>query len=420
MRVESRNRRSELAGQTLALVMAGGNGSRLGSLTRWDSKPALSFGGQYRNVDFALSNSVNSGIRRIALLTQYKAHSLIQHVQQGWSFLRPELGELMEVWPAQQRRGKDWYAGTADAIYQNVDLIERLAPERVLVLAADHVYRMDYRPMLEAHVATGLGATVGCIEVPLAAASEFGVMATDSSGRVRHFAEKPARPLALPARPDVALASMGIYVLDRDLLLDALAVDAEDPGSTHDFGRDVLPLIIRAHGVAAYAFRDRVSGAPGYWRDVGTLDSYWQAHMDLLGDPPPLDLNDSSWPIHTRQAPRPPARFAGGGVAARSIVAGGCEVAGIVEETVLATDCEVGRGARVTRSVVLPGARIGAGCRVDRAVVEAGCVLPDGLAIGEDRELDSARYEVTAQGVALVTAQAIAKIVPARETLEVA
>jgi glucose-1-phosphate adenylyltransferase len=213
---------------------------------------------------------------------------------------------------------------------------------------------------------------------------------------------------------------MGIYVFDRDLLLDALAVDAEDPGSTHDFGRDVLPLIIRAQGVAAYPFRDRLSGAPGYWRDVGTLDSYWQAHMDLLGDPPPLDLNDSSWPIHTRQAPRPPARFAGGGAAARSIVAGGCEVAGIVEETVLATDSQVGRGARVTRSVVLPGARIGAGCRVNRAVVEPGCVLPDGLAIGEDVELDTARYEVTALGVALVTAQAIAKIVPTRETLEVA
>ena len=396
-------RPSPLAAGTLALVMAGGSGSRLGALTRWESKPALPFAGQYRTVDFTLANAVNSGIRRIALLTQYKAHSLIQHVQQGWSFLRPELGELIEVWPAQQRRNAKWYAGTADSVYQNIDLIERLAPERVLILAGDHVYRMDYGPMLEAHAQAGLGATIGCIEVPLASAHDLGVLATDGTGRVRHFAEKPARPMALAGRPDAALASMGIYVFDRDLLLDCLHVDAEDPTSSHDFGRDVLPMVIRSYGAAAYPFRDPRTGRVGYWRDVGTPDSFWQAHLELLVDAPQIDLHDGDWPINVRIPQRPAVRFAGAGRASRAIVAGGCWIAGSVEESVLSTDSAVEDGAAVRRSVLLPNAKIGRGCRISNAIVGDGCVIPDGTVIGENRQADAMLCEITPLGVAVVT-----------------
>ena len=399
----SRDETSRLAAGTLALVLAGGNGSRLGALTRWESKPALPFGGQYRNVDFTLSNAVNSGIHRIALLTQYKAHSLIQHVQQSWSFLRPELGEHIEVWPAQQRRSANWYAGTADSVYQNIDLIERLAPERVLILAGDHIYRMNYGAMLETHAAAGLGATIGCIEVPLAAASDLGVLATDSAGRVRYFAEKPAQPFALTGRPDSALASMGIYVFDRDLLIDSLHVDAEDPTSTHDFARDVLPMLIRSYGTAAFQFRDAPSGRAGYWRDVGTADAFWQANLELLPDSPQIDLHDRAWPICSRTPQRPPARFVGEGRASRSIVAGGCWIAGRMDESVLSSDCVVEDGAVVRRSVVLPDARIGRDCRIANAIVGAGCVIPDGMTIGENRQADAKLCEITPLGVAVVT-----------------
>ncbi|HEX5046313.1 MAG TPA: glucose-1-phosphate adenylyltransferase [Gammaproteobacteria bacterium] len=394
---------ASLSAGTLALIMAGGNGTRLGSLTRWDCKPALCFGGQYRNVDFTLSNAVNTGIRRVALLTQYKAHSLIQHVQQSWSFLRPELGELVEIWPAQQRRNANWYAGTADSVYQNIDLIERLAPERVLILAGDHIYRMDYGPMLEAHVQAGLGATIGCIEVPLAAANDFGVLGTDSAGRVRQFAEKPARPMPLAGRPDMALASMGIYVFDRDLLIDCLHVDAEDPTSSHDFGRDVLPMVIRSYGAASFPFRDARSGRAGYWRDVGTADSFWQANLELLVDSPAVDLYDRDWPICSLTTQRPPARFVAGGGALRSIVAGGCWVAGRIEDSVLSTDSVVGDGALVRRSVLLPDAKIGRDCRIANAIVGAGCVIPDGTTIGENRQTDATLCEITPLGVAVIT-----------------
>ncbi|HET8697866.1 MAG TPA: glucose-1-phosphate adenylyltransferase [Gammaproteobacteria bacterium] len=404
--LQLRNSRQEASGSlesTLALVLAGGSGSSLGALARWEPTPALPFGGQYRTVDFALSNAVSSGIRRVAILTQYKAHTLIQHVQQGWQFLRPEIGELIEVWPAQQRRNANWYAGTADAVYQNIDLIERLTPERVLILAGDHVYRMDYRPMLDAHMAAGLGATIGCIEVPLASAAGLGVLATDSAGRVRYFADKPARPPALEGRPDAALVSMGIYVFDRDLLIDCLHVDAEDPTSSHDFGHDVLPMLIRSYGAAAFPFRDARSGRAGYWRDVGTADSFWQANLELLADAPQVDLHDRDWPICVRLPQRPPARFVGEGRAARSIVASGCWVAGQVEESVLSADCVVEHGAAVRRSVVLPEAKIGRGCRITNAVIGAGCVLPDGTIIGENRQADAMLCQITPLGVAVVT-----------------
>lgn len=392
---------NELAAGTLALVMAGGYGSRLGELTRAECKPALPFGGHCRTIDFALSNCVSSGIRRIGVLTQYKAHSLIQHLQHGWAFLRPELGEFVQAWPAQQRRGKNWYAGTGDSIYQNIDLIERLAPERVLILAGDHVYRMDYRAMLDAHAAAGVGCTVACVDVPLLTASGFGVLAADARGRVRHFTEKPTRPVPRADRPDMALVSMGIYVFDRELLIDCLEVDAEDPESAHDFGQNILPMLVRSHDVAAFSFCE--NGRAGYWRDVGTIDSFWQTNLDLVGDPAPLDLHDPERPVYTQPTLRPPPRFAGAGVAERSIVAHGSTIAGRVDECVVSQDCVVAEDAVVARSVLLPGVRIGRNCRIERAIVDSGCIVPEGIVVGESRMKDASFFDVSPQGVTLVT-----------------
>jgi glucose-1-phosphate adenylyltransferase len=397
--------RKDLGKNTLAVVMAGGSGTRLGELTRWHAKPALPFGGQYRNIDFPLSNCVNSGIRRIGVLTQYKAHSLIQHVQQGWSFLRPEFGEFVELWPAQQRKGQRWYDGTADAVYQNIDLIMEHAPAHVLVLAGDHVYKMDYRPLIEAHAASGADVTVGCVEVPLSEARSFGVMGVDGAGWVREFAEKPERPKALPARPDVALGSMGIYVFDREFLFEALINDAGCSSSAHDFGRSLLPAMVRDQSVWAYAFAADPHGRPAYWRDVGTLDSYWQANMDLLDDSPALDLHDDEWPIWSYQAPRPSARFVRDGSARKSIVSAGSLVEGSVNRSVLFAGCSVGRGSVVEGSVILPGARVGRHCRLKNAIVDSGCAIPDDTVIGQDSVDDAVAYDVSAGGVVLVTPQ---------------
>jgi glucose-1-phosphate adenylyltransferase len=384
--------------------MAGGNGTRLGALTRWDCKPALPFGGQYRNIDFPLSNCINSGIRRIGVLTQYKAHSLIQHVVHGWSFLRPELNEYVELWPAQQRKGQRWYAGTADAVYQNIEMIMERAPEYVLVLAGDHVYKMDYRPMIEAHAASGAEATVGCIEVPVAEAGEFGVMGVDSRGWVEEFQEKPASPKALPDRQDVALGSMGIYVFNRDFLFDALTRDACDASSSHDFGKNVLPPMVRDGLVIAHAFRD-AGGGHTYWRDVGTLDSYWRANLDLLEDEPALDLADAAWPLWTHQPARSPARFVMGGAATSSIVAPACIVAGRVHRSVLFADCSIEKGASLEGCLILPGARIGRGARLRNVIVDSGCVIPDGYVF--DAESSTASQHDSGERVVLLTAEAL-------------
>ena len=390
--------------RTLAVIMAGGNGTRLGDLTRWDCKPALPFGGQYRNIDFPLSNCVNSGIRRIGVLTQYKAHSLIQHIAQGWNFLRPELNEFVELWPAQQRKGQRWYDGTADAVYQNLELIMERTPAYVLVLAGDHVYKMDYRPMIEAHAASGADVTVGCVEVPVDEAGSFGVMGVDTNGWVEDFQEKPANPKAVPGRPNIALGSMGIYVFNRDFLFEALKNDAGDSSSSHDFGRNLLPSMVRDNRVFAYSFCNEDTGGQAYWRDVGTIDSYWQANMDLLEDFSELDLHDERWPILTHQPPRAPTRFMGAGSASRSIVAAGSLIAGRVERSVLFPECEVGHGSTVEGSLVLPNACIGRNCRLRNVVVDGGCEIPDGTVIGEDPEEDAANYDVSAGGVVLVTA----------------
>lgn len=395
----------------LALVLAGGSGTRLGELTRWHAKPALPFGGQYRNIDFPLSNCVNSGIRRISLLTQYKSHSLIQHVQRGWNFLRPEIGEFIELWPAQQRRGAGWYAGTADAVFQNIDLIDAYEPAQVLVLAGDHVYKMDYRAMLEAHRQSRAEVTVGCVDVPVEEASSFGVMSVDSRGRVMGFDEKPAQPRPLPGDPGRALASMGIYVFTRRALLERLSADALDPASSHDFGRDVLPgMIAGGARVFAHAFRDPRSGRQAYWRDVGTVDSYWQANMELLVEQPGLDLHDGSWPIRTHQPQCPPPRFVGEGFARRSIVAGGCGIAGSVEYCVLSMSCRVGGGSRLTEAVVLPNVTIGRECRIHRAIIDSGCVIPDGTVIVGDRAGDAAGCAVSPKGVTVITADMMERV----------
>jgi glucose-1-phosphate adenylyltransferase len=374
----------DLTSRTLAVVMAGGNGTRLGELTRAHAKPALPFGGQYRNIDFTLSNCVNSGIRRIGVLTQYRAHALIRHVQQTWGFLRPELGESVDLWPAQQGASNGWYAGTADAVYQNIEGLLEHASDYVFVLAGDHVYKMDYGAMLEAHVASGADATVACLEVPIAEACGFGVLGIDTHGCVREFQEKPRRPKPVPDRSDIALGSMGIYVFNRDLLIDELIRDADTPNSRRDFGHDILPALCAGGGLYAYRFQGSERTGPAYWRDVGTIDSYWGANMDLLADPAPLDLHDPAWPVWAHQPMRAPVRFGARGCATNAIVAGGARIAGAVRDSVVFADSTIADDAIVERSVVLPGAEIGRACRIRSAVIAAGCRIPDRTVIGEE------------------------------------
>ena len=380
--------------------MAGGSGTRLGNLTRWHAKPALTFGGQYRNIDFSLSNCVNSGIRQIGVATQYKSHSLIQHLQRGWQFFRPELGESLELWPAQQRLNQDWYAGTADAVFQNLDIMRDHAPEYVLVLAGDHIYKMDYEPMLRWHVHKKADVTVGCTEIPVRDASQFGIMEVDLRSHVRRFTEKPSAPKCVPGKLNSALASMGIYVFKFSVLMDALLADSKNPRSDHDFGRDIIPLILNNGRVVAHEFRDS-QGAQAYWRDVGTLNSYWSAHMDLLGTKPALNLHDDDWPIWTYQPQLPPARFCSDlqgtcGTALDSIVSSGCLVnGGLVRHSVLSPSVHVNSCSVIDDSVVLPGAQIGRHCRLQKVIVEAGCIVPDRLEVGYDQFQDSQRFEVS-------------------------
>jgi glucose-1-phosphate adenylyltransferase len=401
---------SRLTRDTLALVLAGGRGARLGPLTDWRAKPAVPFGGKFRIIDFPLSNCLNSGIRRIAVLTQYKSHSLILHIQKGWGFLRGEFNEFIEFLPAQQRVSETaWYAGTADAVYQNIDIIRHHDPSHVLILAGDHVYKMDYGPMLAAHVEQAADITVGCIEVPVEQAREFGVMAVDKEWRVIRFAEKPRDPETLPGRPGTALASMGIYVFGTDFLIEQLTRDAADADSNHDFGRNILPGAIESHAVHAYSFRDASGDAQGYWRDVGTVDSYWQANMELIEVEPELNLYDKDWPIWTYQEQLPPAKFVFDdvdrrGYALNSMVAGGCIVAGAsIRRSVLFSNVHVEPHSDVDESVVLPNVRVGKSCRIRRTILDKGCVVPDHLVIGHDRERDSRLFHMTPGGITLVT-----------------
>ena len=400
---------SRLTRSTLALILAGGRGSRLRQLTLWRAKPAVPYGGKFRIVDFPLSNCLNSGIRMIGVLTQYKAHSLIQHIQQGWSFLRGEFKEFIEILPAQQRIVDSWYAGTADAVYQNLDIIRTHKPEYVLILAGDHVYKMDYGTMIAKHVESKADMTVSCIEVPLEAAKAFGVMSVDEQGRVIEFKEKPEQPDAMPGQPDMALASMGIYVFNTAFLYEQLIKDADDVYSTHDFGKDIIPRLIKKYRIMAYQFKDTHDLQSAYWRDVGTIDSFWEANLELIGVLPELNLYDDQWPIWTYQEQLPPAKFIFDdekrrGMALDSMVSGGCVISGAtVRHSLLFSNVRVNSYSELQDVVALPNVRFGRDCRITKAVIDKWCVLPPGTVIGEDREADEARFYVSPGGVVLVT-----------------
>ncbi len=404
----------------MAVVMAGGRGERLRHLTRNRAKPAMPFGGKYRIIDFSLSNCVNSGIRQILVLTQYKAHSLIQHIQRGWGYLRGELGEFVQLVPAQQQTGESWYRGTADAVYQNLDIIEAYHPDLVLVLAGDHVYKMDYGPMIAYHVEKNADITVGVVQVPVSQAHEFGVMTVDDNQRVTRFTEKPARPEPMPGCSDVALASMGIYVFNREFLQQRLVADAAEPHSAHDFGRNIIPGNIAGGRVYAYAFQDVKTAAQAYWRDVGTVDAFYEANMELVYVTPELNLYDEDWPIWTYQEHVPAAKFVldedgRRGEAVNSLVAGGCIVSGAtVRESLLFVNSRAGERSVVFRSVLLPNVRVGRDCHISRAILDEGCVVPDGTRIGSDLEEDTRRFFVTERGVVLVTPEMLAALDSAR------
>jgi glucose-1-phosphate adenylyltransferase len=400
---------SRLTRGTLAVIMAGGRGERLRHLTEDRCKPATPFGGKFRIIDFALSNCVNSGIRQISVLTQYKAHSLIQHIQRGWGYLRGEFGEFVEIIPAQQRRGSDWYLGTADALWQNMDLIRAHRPLHVLVLAGDHIYKMDYGPMIGFHVEKEADITVGVVEVPVARAREFGVLAVDESNRVLSFLEKPRDPPPMPGRPDVALASMGIYVFNPRLLERLLRADADDPASAHDFGKNIVPGAIDKLRVFAYPFEDVRTKAQSYWRDVGTVDAYYEANLELVTVSPELNIYDEQWPIWTYQEQLPPAKFVFDdpdrrGAALDSMVSGGCIISGSrVANSLLFSNVRVHDYSQIEGAVILPRVRVGERCVIRRAIIDEGTLVPDGMQIGVDEQADRERFYVTEDGVTLVT-----------------
>ncbi len=413
----------QLVRRTIALVLAGGRGSRLKQLTDRRAKPAVYFGGKFRIIDFALSNCLNSGIRRMAVVTQYKSHSLMRHLQRGWSFLRAELNEMVDVLPAQQRTGDEhWYRGTADAVYQNLDIIRTPSTphDYVVVLAGDHVYKMDYSIMLKDHAERGLGCTVGCIEVPRMEATAFGVMHVDEDRKVTAFLEKPADPPAMPGQPDVALASMGIYVFDSDYLFRLLEEDSANPDSSHDFGRDIIPRAVAEGRALAHPFGMSCvtsnPAAPAYWRDVGTIDAFWAANLDLASIIPELDIYDTNWPIWTYQRQLPPAKFVldrkgEHGVAYNTMVSGGCIVSGSqVSNSVLFSGVRVHSFCEIDQAVLLPDVEVGRGCRLSKVVVDRACVLPDGMVVGEDAEADAARFERTEGGVVLITREMLARL----------
>ncbi|HEX2135671.1 MAG TPA: glucose-1-phosphate adenylyltransferase [Microvirga sp.] len=403
------------ARHAMAFVLAGGRGSRLMELTDKRAKPAVFFGGKSRIIDFALSNALNSGIRRIGVATQYKAHSLIRHMQRGWNFLRAERNESFDILPASQRVAEDmWYAGTADAVYQNIEIIQSYgALEHIVILAGDHVYKMDYELMLQQHVSQDADVTVGCIEVPREEASGFGVMAVDEADRIVSFLEKPKDPPGMPDDPDRALASMGIYVFASEFLFDQLRRDAADPGSSHDFGKDIIPHLVRQGKAVAHRFtRSCVRSsaeATAYWRDVGTLDAYWQANIDLTDALPALDLYDDEWPIWTHAEVTPPAKFVHNeagrrGEAVNSLVSGGCIISGAALcRSLLFTGVRVHSYAHVENAVILPDVEIARSARLSNVVVDRGVRIPEGLVVGEDPELDAQRFRRSEGGICLIT-----------------
>jgi len=404
---------SQLTRNTFAMVLAGGRGSRLRELTDWRSKPAVPFGGKFRIIDFTLSNCVNSGVRRVGVATQYKSQSLIRHLQLGWSFLDGRLGEFIEIMPAQQQVDEShWYQGTADAVFQNLREIRHANPKYVLILSGDHIYRMDYGRLLLGHVERQADMTVACIEVPIQEATGFGVMSVNDEGRVVEFQEKPAQPQHMPGKPGVALASMGVYVFNAQFLFEQLSRDADDPKSSHDFGKDIIPHCVKRYRTFAQSFSEscvQEAGKPAYWRDVGTLDAYWSANMDLVQVTPELNLYDDSWPIWTWQEQRPPAKFVFDdetrrGSAIDSTVSGGCIISGAtVRRSMLFSGVHVHSYTVVEDSVVLPNVQIGRNCVIKKCILDRECHLPDGTQIGVDPEADRKRFHVTESGITLVT-----------------
>lgn len=420
MREESRSTR-RLARSAMAFVLAGGRGSRLKELTDRRAKPAVYFGGKSRIIDFALSNAVNSGIRRISVATQYKAHSLIRHLQNGWNFFRPERNESFDILPASQRVAEDkWYLGTADAVAQNIDIVESNGPDYIIILAGDHIYKQDYEIMLEQHVASGADVTVGCVEVPRMEATGFGVMAIDETGRIIDFVEKPADPPAMPGRPDTALASMGIYVFETRFLFELLRKDQEDPNSSHDFGKDIIPDIVKNGKAVAHKFSESCvrssSEQEPYWRDVGTVDAFWEANIDLTDFVPALDLYDRDWPIWTYAEIVPPAKFVHDedgrrGSATSSLVSGACIISGArVDKSLLFTGVRAHSYSDIEHCVMLPHVEVHRGARLKRCVVDRGVVIPSGLVIGEDPEEDGRRFRRTENGICLVTQSMIDRL----------
>ncbi len=403
----------DLPRKAVALVLAGGRGKRLMHLTDRRAKPAVYFGGKFRIIDFALSNCLNSGIRRIGVITQYKSHSLLRHLQRGWAFLNGEMGEFVDLLPAQQRVDEDlWYRGTADAVYQNQDIVASYRADYVIILAGDHVYKMNYAQMLADHIALGAECTVGCVEIPRSEGHAMGVMAIDDSRRVTDFVEKPADPPPMPGKPDRCLASMGIYIFKSSFLFKELDREMADPSSSHDFGKDLIPRLVRMGVVAAHPLEmscvGQREGYDPYWRDVGTIDAYWDANIDLTATDPLFDLYHSEWPIWTHQQQLPPAKFVHNygnrqGTALESLVSSGCIVSGHVERSMLFWSVRVHSFSNISASVILPRTEIGRGARIHKAVIDRGVRIPDGMVIGEDPLADARRFFRTPSGVTLVT-----------------
>ncbi|SFR01106.1 MULTISPECIES: glucose-1-phosphate adenylyltransferase [unclassified Enterobacter] len=407
--------------KTVALILAGGRGTRLKDLTTVRAKPAVHFGGKFRIIDFALSNCINSGIRRIGVVTQYQSHSLVQHIQRGWSFFNEEMNEFVDLLPAQQRlHGENWYRGTADAITQNLDIIQRYKADYVLILAGDHIYKQDYSRMLIDHVEKGARCTVGCMPVPVEEASAFGVMAVDENHRIIDFVEKPTTPPTLPGDPSRSLASMGIYIFDADYLFEMLQQDDEDEQSSHDFGKDIIPKITQAGCASAHPFPlscvQSDSNAEPYWRDVGTLEAYWKANLDLASVTPELDIYDSNWPIRTYTESLPPAKFVQDrsgsyGMTMNSLVSGGCIISGsMVVHSVLFQRVRINSFCNIDSVVLLPDVNVGRSCRLRRCVIDRGCVLPEGMIIGENAEEDARRFYRSSEGIVLVTKDMLARL----------
>lgn len=409
--------------QSVALILAGGRGSRLKDLTAARAKPAVHFGGKFRIIDFALSNCLNSGIRRIGVITQYQSHTLVQHIQRGWSFFNEEMNEFVDLLPAQQRfANESWYSGTADAIYQNLDIIRGYGAKYVVILAGDHIYKMDYSRMLIDHVEKGAQCTVACLPVNRDEASAFGVIAVDEAFRVTDFVEKPADPPAMPHDDQRSLASMGIYIFNAEYLYRLLEEDRFTDGSNHDFGRDILPRVTRAGDAWAHPFTLSCvttagdEGAQPYWRDVGTLYAYWRANLDLASVTPELDMYDQNWPIRTHMAPLPPAKFiqdqAGShGVTLNSLVSAGCILSGTqLTHCVLFSRVRINSFCILDEAVLLPDVTVGRSCRLHRCVIDRGCTLPEGMVIGEDAADDRRRFHLSDEGIVLVTRDMLAKI----------